>query len=724
MPDLIVVELIISRAAAGYASALRVWHENADDWGGGPYALNLDLEALRAEALDPEQYGRLLTAALFADPNLRSDFSEARTAALDSVLRLRLCVDKNAPELHFVRWELLRDPDDDDNGFLSMNENIRFSRYLRRGRPGKSRGELPEPRADLRALAAAANPLDLKDKYNLARLDVPGEHARARSGLAGIAVNLLPVDPNEFCTLANLIERARGCDVLYLACHGRLIGDTPWLLLEDAQGRAARVSGKRLVEGIGGLEQKPRLVILASCKSASSATGEALAALGPRLVLTAGVPAVVAMQGPVTVPTVETFMPAFFRELMKDGDIDRAMAFARRAASESDAPDWWAPVLYMNLFRGQLWRAPGDAPAGLTVDDWVKPRILERPETNFFGRHSELERMDRVVREGENGQKYQVMQIWGASGAGKTALARQLIEGLHDFFPDGQIEVDLRGKGADGAPFELTAAQALQNLLHGVSRHPEAELPENVWDLRRMYLQRLNDRRVVILLDDATGPGQVQPFVPPPRGCLLLITGSSRMHEVPDLWDLKLGRLPLDDGVKILLALAPRAQSKAEALVEACDRMPQGVFRVGVTLRDRPNLPVEIMLARLQIPSLALKETGLDDSLEATSDLLPSVLLTHWRQLSVIEDDFDELIAAAVWGWVTRDATPEQRADVWDRANQRLGDLLDYGVIEYDPPRQCYALLRLVRAFAAANTPTDELIAAKTAYDAYQTSEG
>ena len=105
-----------------------------------------------------------------------------------------------------------------------------------------------------------------------------------------------------------------------------------------------------------------------------------------------------------------------------------------------------------------------------------------------------------------------------------------------------------------------------------------------------MYLQRLNDRRVVILLDDATGPGQVQPFVPPPRGCLLLITGSSRMHEVPDLWDLKLGRLPLDDGVKMLLALAPRAQAKAEALVEACDRLPQGVFRVGVDAA-RPAQP-------------------------------------------------------------------------------------------------------------------------------------
>lgn len=718
MPDLIVAEIIISRAAGGYSAALRVWHENADDWGGGPYAVNLDLEALRAEEFDPEGYGRLLTAALFADPNLRSDFSEARTAALDNVLRLRLCVDKNAPELHFVRWELLRDPDDDENGFISMHENIRFSRYLRRGRPGKTRGELPEARQNLTALAAAANPRDLAEKYSLAALDVPAEHTRACNGLAGIQVSLLPASAGEFCTLNSLIDRMRGCDVLYLACHGRLVGDTPWLLLEDEKGRTVRVSGKRLVESMSGLEEKPRLVILASCESASSATGEALAALGPRLVLTAGVPAVVAMQGPVAMSTVEAFMPVFFRELMKDGDIDRAMAFARRAAG--DALDWWAPVLYMNLFRGQLWCPPGATPSILTVDDWVKPRILERPETSFIGRESELARMQRVVREGENGQMYQVMQVWGASGAGKTALARQLIEGLHDVYPDGQIEVDLRGKAPDGTPFELTAAQALQSLLRGVSSHPDAELPENVWDLRRLYLQRLNDRRVAILLDDAASPGQVQPFVPPPRGCLVLVTGSSRMREVPDLWDLKLGRMLLADAVKMLLALAPRAQPKAEAVVEACDLLPQGVYTVGSRLRDRPNLPVEIMLSRLQQPALALKETGLDLSLQSTCELLPTGLLIDWRKLSVIDGEFDELAAAAVWGWITRQSTPEESAEVWDRANQRLGDLLDHGVIEYDPTRQTYLLLRLVRAFTATRIPPEELAEARAAYEAYK----
>ncbi len=719
MPDLIVAEIIVSRATGGYAAALRVWHENADDWGGGPYSVNLDLEALRAQASDAEAYGRLLTAALFSDPNFRSDFSEARTAALDGVLRLRLCVDKSAPELHFVRWELLRDPDDDDNGFISMHENIRFSRYLRRGRPGKARGELPEARQNLRALAAAANPLDLKDKYNLAQLDVPGEQNRARSGLVGIkAITVLPADQNERCTLNTLIDRVRGVDILYLACHGRLVGDTPWLLLEDTEGNVARVSGKKLVEGIGGLEEKPRLVILASCESASSATGEALAALGPRLVLTAGVPAVVAMQGPVAIATVEAFMPVFFRELMKDGDIDRAMAFARRAAG--DALDWWSPVLYMNLFRGQLWQPPGTTPSTLTVDDWVKPRILERPETSFIGRASELARMEKVIREGENGQRYQVMQIWGASGSGKTALARQLIEGLHDFFPDGQIEVDLRGKKLDGTTFELTAAEALQTLLRGVSSHPDAKLTENVWDLRHLYLQRFNDRKVAILLDDTTSPSQIQPFVPPPRGCLLLITGSSRLCEVPDLWELKLGRMLLEDAVKMLLALAPRAGAKAEKVVEACDRLPQGVYKVGTTLRDRPNLPVEVMIIRLQVPSIALKETGLDLSLQSTCEIIPSALLIDWRKLAVIEGEFDELDAAAVWGWITAESSEEAQIEIWDRANQRLGDMLDYGVIEYDAERQRYSLLRLVRAFAISQSTTEEIAEAKTAYAAYK----
>ena len=84
------------------------------------------------------------------------------------------------------------------------------------------------------------------------------------------------------------------------------------------------------------MQTKPRLIVLASCESAGKGTGEALQALGPRLA-EAGVPAVIAMQGSISMGTAARFMPVFFRELRRDGHIDRAMSVAREAVKdESD----------------------------------------------------------------------------------------------------------------------------------------------------------------------------------------------------------------------------------------------------------------------------------------------------------------------------------------------------------------------------------------------------
>jgi hypothetical protein len=130
-----------------------------------------------------------------------------------------------------------------------------------------------------------------------------------------------------------------------------------------------------------------------------------------------------------------------------------------------------------------------------------------------------------------------------------------------------------------------------------------------------------------------------------------------------------------------------------------------------------------MMLARLQEPSMALKETGIDSSFKSIFDLLPEDLLSSWRRLAVIEGEFDDLTAAAVWGWLTRETPPLERLDVWDRANQLLARLLNCGMLEYDPQRQLYALLRLVRAYAASLTPPEELAEVKALYDAYRKTD-
>ncbi len=344
--------------------------------------LSFDMEQLRSKAADPDTYGGLLTQALFSDAEMRAAFAKARTTAqaTGGPLHLRLFIGPSAPELHSLRWETLRDPE--DNTHLLLGEHVLFSRYLSSLDWGPVR---VRSKADLRALVVIANPSNL-ERYrpggrSLAGLDVDAELTRARSGLGAITVNCLASGGT--ATLDNLVNRLRGADgdgpydVLYLVCHGALIEGEPNLWLEDEAGHVAVVAGSELVARLAEMRQKPRLVVLASCQSAgkgdasSSSDEGVLAALGPRLA-EAGVAAVLAMQGNITVHTAAKFLAVLFREMERDGQIDRAVAVARGAVRQYD--DWWMPVLFMRLKSGRLWYAPGFADDRRGLEKW--PALL------------------------------------------------------------------------------------------------------------------------------------------------------------------------------------------------------------------------------------------------------------------------------------------------------------------------------------------------------------
>jgi hypothetical protein len=279
-----------------------------------------------------------------------------------------------------VRWETLQDPQ--DGSLLLTDEQLYFSRYLSSldWRPVGVRSK-----GDLTALVAIANPTNLSayrpDGRPLAPVDVEAERRRAETGLGGIPVTVLGGGAAQGrVTLGALTAHLReGRDILYLVCHGALREGEPYLWLEDDTGAAEVVAGQELATRIRELEQRPRLVVLASCQSAGaggaarSEDGGVLAALGPRLA-EAGVPAVLAMQGDVSAETVARFMPVFFRELQRDGQIDRATAVARGAVRER--PDWWAPALFMRLKSGRAWYEPGFADRRAAFERW--PALLRR----------------------------------------------------------------------------------------------------------------------------------------------------------------------------------------------------------------------------------------------------------------------------------------------------------------------------------------------------------
>lgn len=322
----------------------------------------LDPLALLPLEQDPAGYGRALAAQVFADPRARDGLRRARVAVEvgNRVLRIRLLVGPTATGLHALRWELLCDPDSGEA--LAMSERILLSRFMpsQDWRPIRLR-----PRARLRVLVAVSAPTDL-DQYGLAPLDAAAEIARGRDGLAGVGVRVLGEEqPLTLDALQGALRE--GTDILYLVAHGALDRTQgPVLFLQGDDGCVQRVPGADLAQRVLELREPPRLAVLASCDSAAvldapPAAGEPgqpspQAALAPRLAA-AGVPAVLAMQGRISLATAAVLLPCFFAELLQDGQLDRALAVARGRVRER--PDAWMPALYLRLRGGRLWYEPG-----------------------------------------------------------------------------------------------------------------------------------------------------------------------------------------------------------------------------------------------------------------------------------------------------------------------------------------------------------------------------
>jgi len=368
------------RDAASYAARMRfVPPDGAAAIEGEVYPVRFDPAALAAAAAEASRYGQVLGGALLGDPGLSKIVIAARTAAGGGPMRIRLGIDSWSLRLHRLRWETLRDPADGRS--LVMDQKVWFSRHLGSGdmRPIRLRSG-----ANLKVLVAVASSADLETYQPggkpLAPILRDAEAAMVRQALASAPRRR--VASVEVCParLSELKTRLRdGVDILYLACHGLLIDDEPRLLFEGADGTVERVSGADLVAEFDRLLKPPRLVVLASCQSAGGSNdirpddaGKFAAGLGPRLARN-GIPAVLAMLGDVYVETLQAFMPVFLAQLMKDGQVDRAMTEARNTVSAR--PDFWAPVLFTRLVDGRLWY-DGGGPGGKSLESW--PLLIQQ----------------------------------------------------------------------------------------------------------------------------------------------------------------------------------------------------------------------------------------------------------------------------------------------------------------------------------------------------------
>ncbi|SDK08195.1 DNA-binding transcriptional activator of the SARP family [Lentzea albidocapillata subsp. violacea] len=220
------------------------------------------------------------------------------------------------------------------------------------------------------------------------------------------------------------------------------------------------------------------------------------------------------------------------------------------------------------------------------------PRQLPAAPKPFTGRALELAELDQAP----NG----VVVITGTGGVGKTSLAVHWAHQAMDRFPDGQLYVNLHGFGPSGAA--VSPGDALLRFLSALDV-PRAQVPHDLAGQSALLRDALADKRVLMLLDNATDAEQVEPLLPRSPNAHVVITSRTSLRPA-HAKALPLGLLPPEDARALLAARIGHDRARAEpdavdTVVRRCARLPLALAVAGARAATQPQFPLAALADEL-----------------------------------------------------------------------------------------------------------------------------
>lgn len=327
------------------ASKWRLFDFEADSQEYVPFASR----PLNAE--QAQEFGERLFSTIFPLENYTALIRSLDTAANQNArLRIRLNL-TDAPELAVLPWEYLYH---EDFLFLAKDRRMPVVRFLNRNQPIK---ELLVSEAPLRILVMISAP------SGVGILSVEEEWKNIKEAFDPLKTEgLVELEKLEIATLGALEENLtiqaaeKPFHVLHYIGHGAFnkrekLGS---LMLEDQNGQPDL---RRSIDLARILLNYPtlRLVVLNSCEGASVSAEDSYSGTAQDFLQYGNIPAVVAMQYPITDPAALVFSRRFYQMIAKGQPIDDAVWAARQAMSSNlEETEWATPVLYMRSASGNL----------------------------------------------------------------------------------------------------------------------------------------------------------------------------------------------------------------------------------------------------------------------------------------------------------------------------------------------------------------------------------
>jgi hypothetical protein len=323
-------------------------------------------------------------------------------------------------------------------------------------------------------------------------------------------------------------------------------------------------------------------------------------------------------------------------------------------------------------------------PAGSTVSALHQ---LRAPVVDFVGREHDIKTLIEALRGGSH------VGINGMGGIGKSELALLVAERVAGNYPDAQFFINLQGTDAKPRPPEEVLAICIRAFIG-----PEATLPDDRDQLLQRYRNELSGKRVLLLLDNAVNSEQIQALLPP-SGSAVLVT-SRQSVILPGMIRLKLNPLADAEARKLLLEIAPHAETAAVNICEFCGYLPLAIRAAGSLLAVTDDLDPVAYAAQLKDERNRLErigKEGVEIDVAASFNLsykrLPPETARVFRLLSVFPATFDAAAEEVICA---------------DGGHAQLSELLRRSIVLYDTSAKRYRVHDLVRLFADSRLSDEE----------------